>query len=549
MSGKALLSVRGLDVVLRGERGDVHAVRDMSFELARGEVLAIIGASGAGKSMTASAIAGLAPPTARVAGTAAFDGIDLLDAAPAALRSVRGSQIAFAFQDAPGALNPVMRIGAQIAEQLGAHGSPLRGHGEQVLELLRSAGVEDAARVARAFPHELSGGLAQRAQIAMAVALGPELLIADEPTSALDVSVQAEILGLLRSLNEERGMAILLITHDPEIVAELATRVLVIDGGELVEEGSTGRILSAPSHPSTRDLLTGVAPPRPPRTSLAGGHSAHSATSREGEREPLLEVEGLVKRFRGRRSWRGGAEGVTAVDGVSFSVAPGETFAVVGESGSGKTTLARSIVGLEHGEAGSIAYDGSALRPLGNARRGFDAPQMVFQDAAGALNPRKTVAQIVGDPLIVRGERAAASLVNDLLERVGLEPAHAGRFPHELSGGQRQRVGIARALSVRPRLIVADEPVSALDAAVQAQVMALLDELRDQLGLACVLIAHDLGLVRRSADRVAVMQAGRFVEVGAASDVLARPSHPYTHALLAAEPRRAAELIAGPTAS
>jgi peptide/nickel transport system ATP-binding protein len=530
-----ILSVEGMRVGFVTEGGLVRAVDGVSFELAAGEVLAIVGESGSGKSVTAQTIVGLTrSPNTRIEGTARLRERDLIATSEAELQSVRGAEIAMIFQDPMTSLNPVYRVGAQIVEAIQAH-RPEVGKAEarrQAIELLDSVGIPEPARRVDGYPHEFSGGMRQRAMIAMALALEPEILIADEPTTALDVTVQAQILRLLARLNRERGLATLLITHDLGVVAEVADRVLVMHEGKIVERGGVDEIFHAPEDPYTRKLLGAVlrldqAPPLRPARGEA----------------PLLEVTDLVKHYPIKRGLLIDREvgRVRAVDGVSFSVEQGETLGLVGESGSGKSTLSRAVLQLIAPTSGSVRFEGREVAGLSRREmRPLRAEmQMIFQDPYASLNPRKRVGQIVGEPLRVQGRASGVELraqVQGLLERVGLAPEHYDRFPHEFSGGQRQRIGIARALSLRPKLVIADEPVSALDVSIRAQILDLLGELQEDFGLTYVFIAHDIGVVRHVSDRIAVMHEGKIVEQGPADRVCERPEDAYTRALLAAVP-------------
>ena len=534
-ASEALLSVADLRVGFATEGGRVQAVDGVSFELAAGEVLAIVGESGSGKSVTAQAIMGLVPSrNATVEGSIRLRGRELAGASEAELQEVRGAMVAMVFQDPMTSLNPVYRVGAQIVEAIQAH-RPEVGRAEareRAIELLDSVGIPEPQRRVDRYPHEFSGGMRQRAMIAMALALEPQILIADEPTTALDVTIQAQILELLRRLNRERGLATIVITHDFGVVAEIADRVLVMHEGRIVERGGLDDVFYAAKDPYTRKLLGAVvrldqAPPLRP-----------------GRGEPaLLEVTDLVKHFPVRRGllFDREVDRVRAVDGVSFSVARGETLGLVGESGSGKSTLSRAVLGLLAPTSGSVRFEGREIAGLSRRQMRPLRPemQMVFQDPYASLNPRKRVGQIVGEPLRIQGRASGAELrgqVHELLERVGLSPEHHDRYPHEFSGGQRQRIGIARALALRPKLIVADEPVSALDVSIRAQILDLLADLQEELGLAYVFVAHDIGVVRHVSDRIAVMHEGRIVEQGPADQVCERPSDPYTQTLLAAVP-------------
>ncbi|MGW1358334.1 dipeptide ABC transporter ATP-binding protein [Streptomyces chartreusis] len=526
--------------------GDLRAVDGLSFRLARGAALALVGESGSGKSTVASALLGLHRGTgARVGGSIDVAGVDVQGASDDELRRLRGAKAAMVFQDPLSSLDPYYAIGDQIAEVYRVHTrASRRAARARAVEVLDRVGIPDAARRSRSRPHEFSGGMRQRALIAMALACEPDLLIADEPTTALDVTVQAQILDLLHTLREETGMGLLLVTHDVGVAAESVDEVLVMRHGRVVEHGPVAEVLGAPARSYTRELLGAV--PRVDAPREVGGAKAglDAEVVSEGEAVPggvgtggagpggtgsevVLAATGLRREFgRGRRAF-------TAVDDVSLTVRRGETLGIVGESGSGKTTLGRMLVGLLEPTAGEVRHEG-------HARVGVDpAVQMVFQDPVSSLNPRRTVGESIADPLRARGEREEGRVrgrVRELLERVGLEGAHYDRYPHEFSGGQRQRVGIARALAADPRVIVCDEPVSALDVTTQAQVVALLGELQRELGLALVFVAHDLAVVRQVSDRVAVMRRGRIVEEGPADEVYDNPQDPYTKQLLAAVP-------------
>jgi peptide/nickel transport system ATP-binding protein len=529
-----LLTVRDLSVSFAGESGTTRAVDGVSLELAAGEVLALIGESGCGKSVTALTLMGLlGAPNARTSGSARYAGKELVGASEAELRRVRGEELAMIFQDPLSSLNPVARVADQIAEQIRAHRDVSRSEArERSVALLHRVGIPEPERRAASYPHELSGGMRQRVMIAMALSCEPRVLIADEPTTALDVTVQAQILDLIRDLRAETGAGVLLITHDFGVVAELADRVAVMDDGRIVEQGSVEDVFESPRDEHTRRLLAAVPRldgPLPPRKGGAGG-------------DPVLALDDLEVSFPvGRRGARGSrGQRVRAVDGVTLSIAAGETVGLVGESGCGKSTLARTAVRLLEPTAGRVGFAG---RDITRASRRELAPlraelQIVFQDPYGSLNPRKRARDIVGLPLRLHGvpKEELRARVDALLERVGLEPAHADRWPHEFSGGQRQRIGIARALALSPRLVVLDEPVSALDVSVQAQIIELLDDLQRDLGLAYLFISHDLSVVRQVSDRVAVMRAGKLVEVAPVAEIYDRPAHPYTAELLRAVP-------------
>ena len=519
----ALVEVDDLTVAF----GSLWAVDGLSFRLAKGAALGLVGESGSGKSTVASALLGLHRGTgAEVGGTIRVAGTDVQRASEAELRGLRGAKAAMVFQDPLSSLDPYYAVGDQIAEVYRVHTKASRRAARaRAVDVLDRVGIPDAVRRSRSRPHEFSGGMRQRALIAMALACEPDLLIADEPTTALDVTVQAQILDLLHALREETGMGLLLVTHDVGVAAESVDDVLVMRHGRAVEHGPVAAVLGAPGESYTRELLSAV--PRVDARRVPGGAS--------GSEEVVLEATGLRREFgRGKRAF-------AAVDDVSLTVRRGETLGIVGESGSGKTTLGRMLVGLLEPTAGEVRYEGRLRSGVG------PAVQMVFQDPVSSLNSRRSVGESIADPLRARGgldEGRVRERVGELLERVGLDPAHFDRYPHEFSGGQRQRVGIARALAAEPRVIVCDEPVSALDVTTQAQVVALLGELQRELGLALVFVAHDLAVVRQVSDRVAVMRRGRIVESGPADEVYDSPQGPYTRQLLAAVPALDPEIAA-----
>jgi ABC-type microcin C transport system duplicated ATPase subunit YejF len=538
-----LLSVRDLAVSFEGEDGVTRAVDGVSLDLAPGEILALVGESGCGKSVTALSLMGLlGAPNAVTTGSARYGDSELIGASDDDLRKLRGEELAMIFQDPLSSLNPVLRVGDQIAEQILAHRAISRADARaRAIELLDRVGIPQPQQRVDSYPHELSGGMRQRVTIAMALSCEPRILIADEPTTALDVTVQAQILELIRELRAETGAGVLLITHDFGVVAELADRVAVMDAGRIVEQGTVEDVFERPQDAHTRRLLAAV-----PR--LDGPLHVRPPVAAKGD-GPILVLDNLEVAFPVRGGLRRGrSEPLRAVDGVTLSIDPGETVGLVGESGCGKSTLARAAVRLLDPTGGSVSFAG---RDITRAKRRELDPlraelQIVFQDPYGSLNPRKKARDIVGLPLRLNGVSKAetAQRVDALLERVGLEPAHADRWPHEFSGGQRQRIGIARALALNPRLVVLDEPVSALDVSVQAQVVELLGDLQRELGLSYLFISHDLSVVRQVSDRVAVMQAGKLVEVGPVAELYARPAHPYTAELLnavpAPDPRRRA---------
>ncbi|MDR2000988.1 MAG: ABC transporter ATP-binding protein [Zoogloeaceae bacterium] len=537
----SLLIVRDLAVRI----GAIQPVAGVSFDIAAGETFTLLGESGCGKSMTALALMRLLPPLARITrGEVNFAGRDLFAIPEAGMRELRGGGMAMIFQEPATSLNPVMTIGAQIGEVLRLHG----GKPERVIELLELVGIPDPARRASEYPFQLSGGMKQRSMIAMALAGDPKLLIADEPTTALDVTIQAQVLDLLKRLQRERGMAMLLITHDLGVVARMADRVGVMHGGQLVEVSKTEPFFRAPAHEYSRRLfaalpenLSGGRTPSPPNPPLEGegnkggcpleGEGNKGGCLLEGEgHAALLAVENLSVHFPIRRGLLQRTVGyVRAVDGVSLKVSRGATLAVVGESGCGKTTAGKAILHLLKPAAGRISFGGEELKTIAPERM-----QMVFQDPFGSLNPRLRIGRILAEGMRAQGVQGD---VGQLLEQVGLDAAMASRYPHEFSGGQRQRIAIARALAVNPQLLICDEPTSALDVSVQAQILKLLRNLQQQRGLSYLFITHNIAVVDYLAHEVAVMYLGRIVEQGTADDVLRNPQHPYTQALMAAVPR------------
>ncbi|MFI7236974.1 dipeptide ABC transporter ATP-binding protein [Streptomyces cyaneofuscatus] len=511
--------------------GSVRAVDGLSFTLEAGSALGVVGESGSGKSASAYALLGLHRGTgARVGGTVKVAGTDVNAADDAGLRALRGAKAAMVFQDPLSSLDPYYPVGDQIAEVYRVHHRASRKAARaRAVEVLDRVGIPEAARRSRLRPHEFSGGMRQRALIAMALACEPRLIVADEPTTALDVTVQAQILDLLHTLRQETGMGLLLVTHDVGVAAESVDDVLVMRDGREVERGPVARVLGSPREAYTKELLAAV-----PRVETRRVVPVPSPRVAE-DAAPLLEAVGLRREF-GRGSGK-----VAAVGGVSLTVHAGQTLGIVGESGSGKTTLGRMLVRLLDPTAGRLRYGGTEIGSLSEKElRPFRRElQMVFQDPVASLNPRRSVGESVADPLRAAGERDEGRVrdrVGALLERVGLDPAHFERYPHEFSGGQRQRVGIARALAAEPKVIVCDEPVSALDVTTQAQVVALLAELQRELGIGLVFIAHDLAVVRQVSDRVAVMRGGLIVEQGDADEVYGDPQDPYTKQLLAAVP-------------
>ena len=527
-----ILSVQGLTVSVRTEAGDRPLVEDLSFILRRGETLAIAGESGSGKSITSLAIMGLLPPPAvRVtSGSITLGDTDLAQLPEARMRGLRGSRIAMIFQEPMTSLNPVLTVGQQLTEAIRAHTAASRAEARvQALAALQAVRLSQAEQRLKQYPHELSGGMRQRVMIAMAMALRPEVLIADEPTTALDVTVQREVLDLLRDLQREFGTAIILITHDMGVVAEMADRVIVMKSGRAVEEASTRALFAHPQMPYTQDLLAAV-----PRM----------GTGKPRPATPLETVASLTD-VTVRFPLKGGVLGRTvaqihAVEHVSFDIRRGETFALVGESGCGKSTIAKAIVGLAPFE-GRIEVAGQSFADLDRDQQKAlrRRVQIVFQDPMAALNPRMTVGNLIAEPLVIHGlgspaeQRAQAA---ELMQRVGLTVDQLDRYPHEFSGGQRQRICIARALALRPDLIIADEAVSALDVSVQARVLDLLRALQKEFGIAFLFISHDMAVVENISDRVAVMYLGQIVETGSREQIFGNPQHPYTRRLIEAVP-------------
>ena len=523
------LEVADLSVVFRVEDREIAAVRNVSFRVDRGETVALVGESGSGKSVTALSVLQLLPyPKARhPTGSVRVDGEEVVGAAEPVLRGIRGDRISMIFQEPMTSLNPLQTIERQIRETLFVHrGMEARAARERTLELLRLVGLRDAERRLDAYPHQLSGGQRQRVMIAMALANEPELLIADEPTTALDVTVQAQVLDLLRRLQDRLGMAILLITHDLGIVEHMADRVCVMSDGELVETGDTESVFADPQHPYTRMLISA----EPGGRKRAPPPDAPEVVAGEGVKVWFPVKAGLLRRT---------VDHVRAVDGVSLAVRARHTVGVVGESGSGKTTLGLALLRLIESD-GAIRFDGRPIqgrgfRELRPLRRDM---QIVFQDPFASLSPRLSAGQIVGEGLSVHGLGGSyeerRGIVGDALREVGLDPDVQDRYPHEFSGGQRQRIAIARAMVLKPRFVVLDEPTSALDRSVQAQIVDLLRDLQERHDLAYLFISHDLKVVRALADEIVVMRDGRVVERGPADRVFDDPKDAYTRALMAA---------------
>jgi peptide/nickel transport system ATP-binding protein len=528
-----VLAIDGLGVDFWVDGTWYPAASDLSYTVMPGEVLAIVGESGSGKSSSSMALLGLLPPNGRVSGTIEFDGRDISRISASQLRRLRGEDIAVIFQEPMTALNPVYTIGFQIIEMLRVHKamSPSEAR-DRAVELLTLVEMPSPATTVDKYPHQLSGGQRQRAMIAMALACDPKLLIADEPTTALDVTVQAEILDLLRSLREKVDAAIVLITHDMGVVADLADKIVVMKDGRIVEEGEIVAVFEAPKHPYTQQLLAAV--PRPILDPLTDAEVIVPAPRTDA---PVLRFSDVVIEY----PKRGRVPAFRAVDGVTFDIFPGEIVGLVGESGSGKSTIGRTAVGLLPVHSGVLEISGANITNMNakELRAMRRKTGIVFQDPGSSLNPRIPIGESIGEPILLSGEAKGAALgrrVETLLDEVELPRSFRNRYPHELSGGQRQRVGIARALALRPPLLIADEPTSALDVSVQARFLTLLQGLQAELQFACLFITHDLGVVDVLAHRIVVMNHGKLVEQGTTDQVLRNPQDPYTQRLIAAVP-------------
>jgi len=524
-----LLSVRDLTIALPAGGDRPHAVSGVTYDLHAGEILCIVGESGSGKSMSANAIMGLLPPYLKPqGGQILFKGRDLLAQDENTLLSMRGKDMAMVFQEPLSALNPVMTVGEQIAEVMRVHGAyPGEARNRRVLELLEFVGLPDPATLTHSYPFRLSGGQRQRVVIAMALALEPALLIADEPTTALDVTTQAQILALIKRIQAEKGMGVMFVTHDFGVVAEIADRVAVMEKGVLVEMGTAQQVLNHPQHPYTRRLISAVPHGR------AKERQADAA-------ETVLEVRDLRKTYVSGGGLFSKKRVVNAVDGVSFRVQRGQTLGIVGESGSGKSTIGKCLLKLTGIDGGELLFDGQDIARL--SERQFrplrSDVQMIFQDPFASLNPRHTVGRIITDGPVANGVPLAQAQARgrELLQLVGLEPSAFDRYPNQFSGGQRQRIGIARALALEPKLLVADESVSALDVSVQAQVLELLAELQKRLNIGLIFITHDLRVAAQICHHVIVMHKGRVVESGPPDQIFDAPRHEYTQRLIAAVP-------------
>ena len=560
VASEPVLSLRDLSVSFRSDGVWRPVVEGLSFDVGPHETVAVVGESGSGKSVTALSVMRLLPQAnSRVEGVIRLEGRDILNLSEKQMREVRGDVVSMIFQEPMTSLNPVLTVGFQIAEALIYHRQLDRKAAEaETLRILERVRMPAARQRLNEYPHRFSGGMRQRVMIAMALACNPKLLIADEPTTALDVTVQAQILELIKLLQDEEGMAVVFITHDMGVVAEIADRVVVMWKGRKVEEGAAAQVLENPRHPYTQALLAAVPRlgsmkseplPKPfpetevgeataPRVVIASGFAQADRGSETGSASPpacpaILEVTNLVTRFPVRSGIFGRVSGrVHAVEDVSFSLHAGETLALVGESGCGKSTIGRSILRLVEPSGGRVLFEGQDVRALD--RKGLrmmrQRMQMIFQDPFASLNPRKSVGAAIAEPIIVHGvapPREARDRVADLLRKVGLTPDMAERYPHEFSGGQRQRVAIARALALAPKLIVADEAVSALDVSVKARVVNLLMRLQAEMGLAFLFISHDIAVVERISHRIAVMFLGEIVEIGPRAAIIDNPRHPY----------------------
>jgi len=564
-SSAPLLSVRGVSVDFNTDTGGFRAVDNLDFDVRPGRTLAIVGESGSGKSVTSMAIMRLTDYNGGRISTGQIlfrDGddreVDLTQASDEQMRAIRGNDIAMIFQEPMTSLNPVFTIGDQIVEAIMLHQQLSRSAARQsARKLLEKVRLPDAEQLLDRYPHQLSGGMRQRVMIAMALSCQPRLLIADEPTTALDVTIQAQILNTIRELQRDLGTAVIFITHDMGVVAEMADDVVVMLRGKKVEQGTVEDIFNAPKHPYTRALLAAVPrlgsltgrdlPLRTPQTVLEGDTLREVGETREQDTasydEPVLRVDKLTTRFDvGHNLFGRVTHRVHAVEQVSFDVYPGETLALVGESGSGKSTIGKTLQQLVAPTSGAVRYNGQDIFSMDSAgrQRLRQEIQYIFQDPYASLDPRKTVAFSIAEPIrthgLLAGEDAIARRVGELLEQVGLKPEHATRYPHEFSGGQRQRVCIARALASNPKLIIADESVSALDVSIQAQILNLLMDLQKDRGLSYLFITHDMAVVEKVSHRVAVLYLGQIVELGTRRQIFESPQHAYTRKLLAAVP-------------
>lgn len=528
-NSKVILDVNELGVEFSVEGEWIPAAKNLTYQIRAGEVLAIVGESGSGKSASSMALLGLTPQNGRVSGSVKLDGEELMTASAKRLRQIRGTGIAVIFQEPMTALNPVYTIGFQIMETLQVHSNISNQAAKaRAIELLTMVDLPDPAKAFDSYPHQLSGGQRQRAMIAQAISCDPKLLIADEPTTALDVTIQAEILDLLRNLQKRLNSAILLITHDMGVVADLADRVLVMKDGVMVEQGTATEIYKKPTQNYTQELLKAV--PSLGRGAAIAAKDASSAAT-------VLRLENVNIEY----PKRGRVPAFLAAQGINLEISRGEVLGLVGESGSGKTTVGRAAVGLLPIKSGSLVVAGMDITKIRNTELKTLRSKLgiVFQDPGSSLNPRWSIAQSISEPLVLTktmSKQQISARVNELLDQVQLPTNYRNRYPHELSGGQRQRVGIARALALSPELLVADEPTSALDVSVQARVLELLKELQGDLGFACLFVSHDLAVVDYLADRIAVMNHGEIVEQGDKNQILRNPQQEYTKRLIAAVP-------------
>ncbi len=531
-----LLKVNDLSVSFHSGESEFQAVREVSFEVRKGETLGIVGESGSGKSVTARSIMRLlaSPPSQMKNGEILFKGVDLANKTQKEMESIRGRDIGMIFQDPMSSLNPTIKVGKQISESLIKHQKVSKREAKkQAIAMMERVGITRSEIRYNQYPHEFSGGMRQRVMIGIALACRPELLIADEPTTALDVTIQAQILNLMKDMQDQLGTSIILITHDLGVVAGMCDRVVVMKEGQIVETGTTTEIFANPKHPYTIRLLNAL-----PRLDQKKKPKPVSLVPRDLEDDqPLLEVKSLKQHFN-----LGKGNTLKAVNDISFHIRQGETLGVVGESGSGKSTTGRAILRLHEPTGGDVLFKGVPLNRLSASemktmRRHM---QIIFQDPYASLNPKMRIMDIIGEALDIHQIAGNAAQrekrVEELLEMVGLDPTHAQRYPHEFSGGQRQRIGIARALAVEPEFIVCDEPLSALDVSIQAQIVQLLEELQQRLGLTYLFIAHDLSMVKHISDRVAVMYNGKIVELAESEELYSNPQHAYTKALLSAIP-------------
>lgn len=531
-----LLSIKNLHISFLSNDEAFEAVKGVSFDVRKGETLGIVGESGSGKSVTARSIMQLlpSPPALMTEGSIEFDGKTISAFSDREMEKIRGKEMSMIFQDPMSSLNPTIKVGKQIDEVLIKHqGLSAKEAKQQSIAMLQLVGIKNPAERYDQYPHEFSGGMRQRAMIAMALSCRPKLLIADEPTTALDVTIQAQILRLMKKMQQQFGTSIILITHDLGVVAGMCDRVVVMKKGEIVESNTTENIFSSPQHPYTKKLLNAL-PRLDEKKQPKGDMDLPEDINPD---RPLIEVRNLRQIYP-----LGGGRSLKAVDSISFSIQPGETLGLVGESGSGKSTTGRLLLRLQEATEGEILYKGMALNRLNKKqmKQLRKEIQIIFQDPYASLNPRMKVLDIIGHSLdihkLVKTKAERKARVEELLELVGLEKEHAYRFPHEFSGGQRQRIGIARALAVNPKFIVCDEPLSALDVSLQAQIVDLLKDLQKKLGLTYLFIAHDLSMVKHISDRVAVMNAGKIIELAESEELYSNPLHPYTKSLLATVP-------------